>query len=1187
MKATRLVAASLMSFLPMSSVKSEEILVNLKSATLTFTATDHAFKTAGSSLKFQRTYNSRQSAKGIFGSKWCSHFETKLLFNESSLELDHCNGNRRTFAFEGGAEFKPEYLAVLIISAVRKRRPNLSEDYIQRLHRELETNAFLREEFISRLGLRVPLQRYVKYKEPSSDAIIIFDGRTFELTDHDGFSSLFDQDGHQLRSIDPWGFSVRQFYESGRLVSLVDDFGNAFKLAYRSDGSLSEISSSDGAVVKYDFSGGDLVTVRVNGATEQYEYDAFHHVSRVMKNDRTALQASYNTDKDWVIKVEDSSGCSESYSYLTQSEGTFISLALRTCQGRIVQQTAAIFSSPDGSNHVASVDFIRNGELGKLSRDSRTETSAALRLNGQQTYFLRDEQGRLSERQSTDGTISFSYEPRCRDPYEIRRSNLDERGNISTEIVHLKLAQGDCSQLSGITSSSGWQASISFDRFVRLTELAELGGATLRFLYPKETGSAEVSSIELVGEGRMSIGRDNGNESGERHSGTELPEHILLHIRRLKGHLAWLWSENRSAGARNLLEFLNSRERELDKSTPTPDQNNWLTFNGAKVEDSFDHDLCSCILAGGYLPRPPMLVEDTKVGNENEKLESFLSICKSAVSSTGTILSARICDALEWEKLANDVASGDLKGARSELASSNLAVLAKQSPPGSVSQLLVALERLLTVLSSISDTDFVGKMASEIAGIVSALHGAELQRAVVLAHAQLQSFQAHQSLMQIDRASSEIEAALVTIRNSSGLTREESDDDLNARWLRIATDVLLSDKLPVRPDWMETALAWLDMAANKKAIDQKSALLILDKLQLAAESEAWARARLAKAIGDSYESTLSISAGVVGKDVATNQSGSRDLLRISLALARISREARPDLMGARQSVVSLGHLEVGRLLQEGDAEAARAITKEVFSDAAALAKAGALNGYTDPIQNLVNKWADWYNKQNKPFGRVALQLEYLAESEQWNLAVDHARAWDEIGLVIAEQAQLLNLSPGRSSVVTECDSLAGFSRDPELPADGVPFDKIDTKSAASVCRKEITSYPNLPRLRFELGRTLQAAGEFRAAEDEFRLAAHQDYAFGFRALGLLIQYNELLAPPGEHERLLKAFGERMVLRYGRQLATSWRSNAEQEARTASQWLLERAAALGDSQAKADFGTQSPSERALEAEPRFY
>src|SRR3984957_17612281 len=85
-----------------------------------------------------------------------------------------------------------------------------------------------------------------------------------------------------------------------------------------------------------------------------------------------------------------------------------------------------------------------------------------------------------------------------------------------------------------------------------------------------------------------------------------------------------------------------------------------------------------------------------------------------------------------------------------------------------------------------------------------------------------------------------------------------------------------------------------------------------------------------------------------------------------------------------------------------------------------------------------------------------------------------------VGLVIAHSS----VDAAYPSTPTECDRLAAFPFDPDLPKGfpaGVKWEDIHPDAAISACRRALESSPSDRRVRFQLGRALESGKKFEEA----------------------------------------------------------------------------------------------------------
>src|SRR6201986_1760822 len=130
-------------------------IVDMKSANYSEEWTTMQVPGVGYDLRVSLRYNSRSLFNGKFGYGWCSDFETKIETTpESNLKLTECGGGMEVQFTP--RSFSPEQVGntvKMIMTEVRKRRPDLKADYLTSLEKDMQTDELLREEFSKRLNL--------------------------------------------------------------------------------------------------------------------------------------------------------------------------------------------------------------------------------------------------------------------------------------------------------------------------------------------------------------------------------------------------------------------------------------------------------------------------------------------------------------------------------------------------------------------------------------------------------------------------------------------------------------------------------------------------------------------------------------------------------------------------------------------------------------------------------------------------------------------------------------------------------------------------------------------------------------------------------------------------------------------------------------------------------------------------
>ncbi len=98
--------------------------------------------------------------------------------------------------------------------------------------------------------------------------------------------------------------------------------------------------------------------------------------------------------------------------------------------------------------------------------------------------------------------------------------------------------------------------------------------------------------------------------------------------------------------------------------------------------------------------------------------------------------------------------------------------------------------------------------------------------------------------------------------------------------------------------------------------------------------------------------------------------------------------------------------------------------------------------------------------------------------------------------------------------ITDCDRYTATETD--QTKSGVPFEKIDPKTAIPACEEAVRAYPGSARLAFELGRAHLKKGDFDFALARFRQMAEEGYPPAVNSIGTMF-FNGSGVPKNEGE----------------------------------------------------------------------
>lgn len=133
-----------------------------------------------------------------------------------------------------------------------------------------------------------------------------------------------------------------------------------------------------------------------------------------------------------------------------------------------------------------------------------------------------------------------------------------------------------------------------------------------------------------------------------------------------------------------------------------------------------------------------------------------------------------------------------------------------------------------------------------------------------------------------------------------------------------------------------------------------------------------------------------------------------------------------------------------------------------------------------------------------------------------------AAAGEKLGVTLLPAARKSELKPITITVaaaVNKCDELAAEPFDIQGVSEGVLPNEIAMPAAKEACRQAVAQHPDIPRFKYEYGRTLYAEGDFSGAVGQFQAAYDEGhvragYMLGrFRQLGVGVERDPAKAIP--------------------------------------------------------------------------
>lgn len=416
-------------------------IVDMKSANYSESWTDLIVPGVGYDLRINRAYNSRSLFNGLFGFGWCSDYETKIeVTPESNLKLTECGGGMEIiYTPKNFNPNKVDSTIKMILTEVKRRRPDLKGDYVAGLEKELKNNDFMREEFSRRMNIKGKVEDGVTYLANGKEAEnITLKSGTYKRTLTDGTYQLFDfATGRMTHMYDKNQNYLKLAWERDVLQSVADNLGRKLTFKYSAASKkVSEIVGPNGLTAKYAVKGEDLVEVTdAKGKKYKYAYDDVHNLTKIDFSDGTYKSLTYNKDKDWVTSFRNQKGCMETYDYQTSKDDPknhFWSLVVKKCGEKVTNKSKYEFFHrlrPDGTgvylyrvrtevnNNVT--DIVYHEVFGKpisILRDN---------VKTDYTYF---ENGFVKTKKEPGRVLAFEYKNSCNKVSQLTLQLMDDAG---------------------------------------------------------------------------------------------------------------------------------------------------------------------------------------------------------------------------------------------------------------------------------------------------------------------------------------------------------------------------------------------------------------------------------------------------------------------------------------------------------------------------------------------------------------------------------------------------------------------------------------------------------------------------------------------------------------------------------------------------------------------------------------
>jgi RHS repeat-associated protein len=234
--------------------------VNASTGTLTESFTDVSLPGPGIPFAWTRTYNSRDTSSGIFGTGWTSTFDTHLTIAGNGDVTYYAGDGQQTLFVKTGSQ------------------------YVAR-------------------GMDATLTKLV--------------GGSYKLVSPDQRTFAFDSTGHPTSMASRFGPAMTMTYTSGKLTGITDSAGRSITIAY-SGSVVSSVTLPDSRQVGYTYASGRLATVTdMRGKTWTIGYDSNGYLNSIQDPlSHYPLRVTYDSSGR-VLSEEDGENQTTTYSYST------------------------------------------------------------------------------------------------------------------------------------------------------------------------------------------------------------------------------------------------------------------------------------------------------------------------------------------------------------------------------------------------------------------------------------------------------------------------------------------------------------------------------------------------------------------------------------------------------------------------------------------------------------------------------------------------------------------------------------------------------------------------------------------------------------------------------------------------------------------------------------------------------
>jgi len=486
--------------------------VSIKNGNFFIGYTDIVYS-GGFEPKVERVYNSKTNFKGIFGWGWGCEFELHLsLMGDGSLVVhEYGGGADNVFIPES---FNPDALRRSIDDLVHAAtdagtiRSEGATAYRERLvsdgdYRANETNKYRLQGLLTvppmPVGTVVRSDRFsYQYITRVAEGFV----RTFDT----GRQEQFDNEGRITRITDKNSNFLTFSYATGRLATLVDNFGRKIAFAFNDQGLVDHITGEGNRTATYRYNAkGELIHSRdMDGNEYDHEYDADHNMVRIRYADKTTMDiAYYGYDVHGNVRsVKDRDGTLTTYAYEEDRANPRHYTAradVKDSDGKPVSVSSyEYFEEHDqgGRPWTARLVTVTDGDKVDTTYNQKG-LPLSIKHGDDVSSFEYDAKGHVTKKVTPQETTELTYDDRADKVSQVRRYPAGRPQQASWS----RFTYDSRANLVAAQNSEGKTVTLRYDNVGRIVE-ATIKERTLRFTYDN---NSKPTKIEAVGLGTITV----------------------------------------------------------------------------------------------------------------------------------------------------------------------------------------------------------------------------------------------------------------------------------------------------------------------------------------------------------------------------------------------------------------------------------------------------------------------------------------------------------------------------------------------------------------------------------------------------------------------------------------------------------------------------------------------------------